>query len=96
MTENELKILVLGWARAYGWMVYHVPQRTMRNGGGRGYPDLTLAKEGRPPLWIELKQHGAKLTKEQDEWHLALSPRAYVIRPRDVSNGVLVDILREP
>jgi hypothetical protein len=96
MTENELKSVVLRLARTWGWMVYHVPQATMHNGGGKGYPDLTLAKMGRPPLWIELKQHGAKLTPEQDEWHLALSPRSYVIRPRDVESGYLQDVLREP
>ena len=83
MTENELKTFVLRAAKTYGWMVYHVPQATMHNGGGKGYPDLTLAKMGRPPLWIELKQQGAKLTPEQDEWHLALSPRAL----RDQAEG---------
>ena len=54
MTENELKSIVLRYAYDNGWSVYHVPQATMRNGGGKGYPDLTLARDGEA-LWIELE-----------------------------------------
>ena len=54
MTENDLKQAVLLLAYRQGWKVYHVPQATMRNGGGAGYPDLTLARDGEV-RWIELK-----------------------------------------
>lgn len=54
MTENELKHAVLKMARRQGWAVYHVPQTTMHNGGGIGYPDLTLARD-KEVLWMELK-----------------------------------------
>jgi hypothetical protein len=48
MTENELKQAVLHIAYRRGWAVYHVPQSTMRNGGGRGYPDLIRARLSKP------------------------------------------------
>jgi hypothetical protein len=91
MTENELKRVVLRRAYQAGWAVYHVPQATMRNGGGAGYPDLTLARD-REVLWIELKQQDAKLTPEQLFWHDAL-PAAHVIRPGDLETGRLAELL---
>lgn len=90
MTENELKAVVLKRAYAQGWLVYHVPQSTMHNGGGRGYPDLTLARDGEV-LWIELKQESGKLTSDQAAWMLAL-PAYHVVRPSDV-DGRLVELL---
>ena len=91
MTENELKHYVLRIARMNGWTVYHVPQTTMRNGGGRGYPDLTLARD-KEVLWIELKQDDGIQTSEQYAWQLAL-PAYHVIRPRDLDAGRLVELL---
>ena len=82
MTENELKHEVLRIAKANGWMVYHVPQATMRNGGGRGYPDLTLSRKGEV-MWIELKQEHAKVTADQRRWHDTLEA-VNVIRPSHV------------
>ncbi len=90
MTENELKHYVLRVARMNGWMIYHVPQTTMRNGGGRGYPDLTLARDGEV-LWIELKQEDGILSSDQYAWSLAL-PACHTIRPSDVQ-GRLVELL---
>jgi VRR-NUC domain-containing protein len=88
MTENELKHAVLEIAYRYGWLVYHVPQATMRNGGGKGYPDLTLARDG-DVRWIELKQDRGSVTREQWEWlanlnrvgYASPNARARVIRP---------------
>jgi hypothetical protein len=91
MTENELKRNVLRDAYANGWAVYHVPQATMRNGGGVGYPDLTLARD-REVLFIELKQEKAGLSAEQRLWQEAL-PAHHVIRPSDYINGRLAELL---
>lgn len=91
MTENELKQHIVTMARKQGWNVYHVPQTTMRNGGGRGYPDLTLARDGEVQ-WMELKQEDGKLTSEQAGWQLAL-PRCEVIRPSDLARGRVDELL---
>jgi len=81
VTENELKHAILRHARLMGWAVYHVPQRTMLNGGGKGYPDLTLARD-KEVVWIEVKADGGMQTSEQRFWELAL-PAYHLIRPRD-------------
>jgi hypothetical protein len=91
MTENELKGYVLRIARENGWLVYHVPQATMHNGGGAGYPDLTCARDGEV-VWIELKQEGGKMTDHQIGWQLAL-PFYHVIRPSDLASGRVLELL---
>lgn len=91
MTENDLKQKVLAMAKANGWIVYHVPQTTMHNGGGRGYPDLTLARD-REVIWIELKQDKAKLSQDQWAWAAAL-PAFYVIRPAELESGRVLELL---
>ena len=91
MTENELKRHVLGMAYRNGWSVYHVPQRTMLNGGGKGYPDLTLARD-REVLWIELKQQDALMSPEQHLWSQAL-PAYHCIRPSDWDKGRVAELL---
>ena len=93
MTENELKHRVLKLARRNGWAVYHVPQTTMRNGGGSGYPDLTLARDGEV-LWIELKQQAAKPSALQLEWAAAIGRPWHLIRPSDWESGRVGELLR--
>jgi hypothetical protein len=92
MTENELKHAVLRLAKQNGWAVYHVPQTTMRNGGGSGYPDLTLARDGEV-VWIELKQQKRQATPQQLEWAMALGGRCHVIRPSDLESGRVGELL---
>ncbi len=91
MTENELKHQVLRYARLQGWAVYHVPQTTMKNGGGKGYPDLTLARDSEV-LWIELKQDDGIISGDQYGWSLAL-PAYHVIRPKDWRSGRVHELL---
>jgi hypothetical protein len=93
MTENELKHHVLGLARRNGWAVYHVPQTTMRNGGGSGYPDLTLARDGEV-LWLELKQQKAQPTDQQLAWAAAIGRPWHLIRPADWDSGRVGELLR--
>ena len=80
MTERELKTAVLAIAKRNGWLVYHVPMATVRGSQGRGYPDLTLARNG-TVLWLELKQDDGRLTQEQEAWGYALHNGWHVIRP---------------
>lgn len=91
MTENGLKQVVLQVAYANGWAVYHVPQAIMRNGGGKGYPDLTLARD-KEVLWIELKAQDGTLTPGQCAWRDAL-PACHVIRPSDWHSGRVHELL---
>lgn len=92
LTENGLKQAVLKVAYAQGWLVYHVPQATMRNGGGKGYPDLTLARDG-VVLWLELKAKGGTVTVEQWRWISALQPYAHVITPDEWWSGRVHELL---
>lgn len=93
MTENELKQLVVALARRCGWAVYHVPQAAMRNGGGRGYPDLTMARDGEH-LWLELKQQKTAPTEEQLDWAAAIGRGWHLIRPSDWDSGRVAELLR--
>ena len=85
MTENDLKRHVLSLAYRNGWAVYNVPQRTMLNGGGKGYPDLTLARD-REVLWIELKAQDGLMSIEQYAWSQTL-PSYHIVRPNDWESG---------
>lgn len=92
-TENELKRLVVDLARRNGWAVYHVPQRTMLNGGGAGYPDLTLCRDGEH-LWLELKQQKAGPTEAQLGWAQAIGRPWHLVRPSDWESGRVSELLR--
>lgn len=93
MTENELKQEVLKLARRNGWAVYHVPQARIHNGGGSGYPDLTLARDGEI-LWIELKQQTEKPTESQLLWAAAIGRPWHLIKPADLESGRVGELLR--
>ena len=82
MTENELKRAVLAIAKDRGWLVYHVTQSKVRGSQGKGYPDLTLARNG-TVLWLELKQESGVLSTEQAAWGRNL-PSWAVVRPSDL------------
>jgi hypothetical protein len=85
VTENELKHVILGIAKAQGWKEFHLPMTTIRGSQGRGYPDLTLARDG-IVLWLELKQKSGKLTPDQEAWGKALPKGTwYVVRPADLA-----------
>ena len=91
MTEAQLKERVLTLAHAAGWRVYHRPATWQRNGGGSGYPDLTLARH-RQVLFLELKADNGRLSPEQVAWLDAL-PYSHVIAPPDLNNGTLARVL---
>ena len=84
MTEAELKRAVVELAEQSGWLVYETPQVKPRRPvkGRRGYPDLTLARNG-TVLWMELKQESGHESAWQRTWATHL-PSAYIIRPSDL------------
>ena len=95
MTEAELKKAVVDYAHQQGWHVYSQPMaRTKRPvKDASGYPDLTLARDGRV-LWIELKQEDGTISEAQHDWLRALSwDRASVIRPSDWDSGFVQRLL---
>jgi len=94
MTENELKTYVLREAYKQGWLVYHVVQDShAHKGGGTGYPDLTLARDG-SILFMELKQEKASPSPEQWLWYEALGRHVWhLIRPSDWYSGRVAELL---
>jgi hypothetical protein len=93
MTENELKTAVVALARRCGWAVYHVTQARHPNGGGRGYPDLTLCRDTEH-LWLELKQEKTQPTAEQLAWGVAIGYQWHLVRPSDWESGRIAELLR--
>lgn len=89
MSEAELKRLVVNMAKAAGWLIHETPQIKPRRpvkGQSNGYPDLTLARNGRV-IWIELKQELGKTFVEQATWGANLPPDAWrVVRPSDIED----------
>lgn len=96
VTEDTFKDNVIQIAQLYGWMVAHFrPARTDKGWrtamqGDKGYPDLTLAKNGYV-LFVELKSETGKLSPEQGKWGTAIRGegegshhRYFVWRPRDM------------
>ena len=93
MTEAQLKERVLTLAHAAGWRVYHRPARYQRNGGGSGYPDLTLARHG-DVLWLELKADKGVLSGEQSAWLQAFPKgNTALVFPEDVSKPWFLSLL---
>jgi hypothetical protein len=91
MSESELRARVVKLAHFHGWRVFSLPiARTRRPvKDAVGYPDLTLAKQGRV-LWIELKTEAGVLSVEQMSWFKELAGRMIVVRPSDLDNMELV------
>jgi hypothetical protein len=84
ISESELKHHILDIAKQHGWHAFHLPATNIRGSQGRGYPDLTLCRDG-IVMWFELKGEKGKLTAEQQAWGDALPKGTwYVIRPADV------------
>lgn len=90
MTEAQLRAEVVKLAHEHRWLVFSLPiskqSRPVKDASG--YPDLTLAREGRV-LWIENKAEKGVLSHEQMQWLIALSPLCEVIRPSDLGTDRL-------
>ena len=93
MTENQLKSKVLEAAYATGWLVEHHVQSNRRGSQGRGWPDLSMVRDGEV-LFMELKQEHAGLSPYQKAVQAAMGGRLYhVIRPSDLDSGRVAELL---
>ena len=94
MSEGSVKATVLDIAKRYGWRVFHLTHdpRGRNTAKGSGYPDLTLARNG-DVLWIECKRETENMGDMQLAWAMDL-PGVAIIRPRDIVNGTLEEMLR--
>lgn len=95
MREADLQDAILDVARLGGWRVAHFGAartvdgwRTPARADAAGWPDLILAKPGRPLLAWELKSEAGRATAEQQAWLDLLGqverPRPELVRPRDL------------
>ncbi len=81
VSEAQFQDVVIGYARARGWLVHH--DRPSQNAAGRwstaiqgdaGFPDLVLARED-AIVMLELKRQSGRLTPQQRVWLAALGWR---------------------
>ena len=77
--EKHFQSEVIKYAQTKGWRVFSVPDS--RGVTAKGFPDLVLAKEGREPLYFELKMPNGNPTRHQRWWLERLNGR--VLRPDD-------------
>ncbi|WP_038037334.1 VRR-NUC domain-containing protein [Thermorudis peleae] len=65
VTEKAFTQQVIELARLLGWTVYHT-WLSVRSPAG--FPDLVLAKPGRPLILAELKSERGRLSPAQEQW----------------------------
>jgi hypothetical protein len=87
MKEAPFRRQVIAWAKRAGWLCYSIhDSRTTTWGTDKGYPDLTLSRDGRL-LIVELKTQRGRTTPQQDHWLAVLnavpSVEVAVWRPAD-------------
>ena len=90
--EADWQKSVIDIARTFGWRVAHFRPavtskgwRTAVAADGKGYPDLSLARDR--VVFIECKREKGGLADEQRRWVVALLnayAEVYVVRPRDL------------
>ena len=99
-SEDEFLGLVIDLAHLAGWRVLHQrPCKTAKGWrsvvqGDAGYPDLTLAKNGRV-IFAELKSQRGVVEFEQARWLAAIEGEKpgnapYIWRPRDLDTIKMV------
>ena len=90
-SEAVFQDAVIRIAKMRGWECFHPKPHQIRanvwRSDGRGFPDLTMAREGRI-IFAELKTAKGNLSVDQKKWlfHLSASKNAevYVWRPADL------------
>jgi len=106
VSEAELQEVVIDTARLLGWRVAHFrPARTERGwrtpvaADGAGFPDLILARPGRPLLCVELKSAKGQVSTDQGEWlrvlELAGGCDVRLWRPNDWLSGEIEGVLSQ-
>lgn len=94
MSEADFQDAVIELAQSHAWMVAHFrPARTADGwrtpiqADGKGFPDLILAKPGRPLLIAELKRQGEQPNGRQQHWLNTLAQcqgvACWIWRPSD-------------
>lgn len=87
MLETPFRRQVVTWAKRAGWLVYSIhDSRSTTWGTDKGYPDLTMVRDGRLII-AELKTERGQTTDHQKRWIHALNAvpfvDTYVWRPSD-------------
>ena len=106
MSEKTLQERVVGRAKRRNWKVAHAGRAWVgdRESGqfitpmARGWPDLTLAKEGHRLVFIELKAEEGQIDDDQWLWLRLLNSTgnyAVIVRPSDLREGRVTAILNE-
>lgn len=70
ISEEDFRKYVIEFAQLHGWRYLYIPD-SRHNQGQPGYPDLTLAREGRI-IFAELKAQKGTVRNQQKEWLKAL------------------------
>lgn len=93
VSESQLQRDVLDLAARLGYLANH-NYDSRKSGPDKGYPDLTLAKDGRV-ICAELKTERGRLSIAQLSWSMALigAVEFYVWRPRHWSSGEIERVL---
>jgi hypothetical protein len=108
MSEKTLQDRVVGRAKRRGWKVAHAGRGWVggseEEGGqwvtpmAKGWPDLTLAKEGHQLVFLELKSEEGEVDEEQWVWLRLLGltgNKVAVIRPSHLRTGAVTTILNQ-
>ena len=108
MSEKTLQDRVVGRAKRRNWKVAHAGRAWVgdrEEGTGqfitpmaKGWPDLTLAKEGHKLIFIELKTEEGQVDDDQWLWLRLLNSTgnyAVIVRPSDLREGRVTAILNE-
>jgi len=86
MTEAQLLASVLKLAHLFRWEPYHTHDSRRSY---PGFPDLVLAKPGRPVIYAELKDGDGVVTEDQEKWLALLRAtpsQVFVWRPDDLQD----------
>lgn len=106
MPEKTLQERVVGRAKRRGWRVAHAGRGWVGDGEtgqwvtpmAKGWPDLTLAKEGHGLIFMELKRELGEVDDEQWAWLRLLNltgNAAIIVRPSDLRSGRVTAVLNE-
>lgn len=82
MSEASFQGAVAEYAHLMGWLTYHTYDSRR---SAKGYPDLTLVRDGRL-VFAELKTERGRVSPEQQQWFDALlrtGVEVYIWRPSD-------------
>ena len=106
MSEKTLQDRVIGRAKRRNWKVAHAGRGWVGDSEdgqwitpmAKGWPDLTLAKEGHALIFIELKREEGVVEDDQWMWLRLLNltgNHAIVVRPSDLRSGKVTAVLNQ-